>query len=314
MRTKNSKVQPSSGLSGHQVRLAPPLSVTAPCVRNIRDAVIKWVKSNYTEPEGCTETTRTLLNFWFHSDHKLPNGQFFAYNEAQREAMETMVYLFEVQKVRRFKDLFERYSCSKRVGLLQHDDFTRYCFKMATGSGKTKVMALAIAWQYFNAVLENSPDYSKTALLIAPNVIVFERLQLDFMGGRIFLADPVIPPEFRNMWDFECYMRGQGERAHSEGALYLTNIQQFYERPAEDEEPSEISAVLGKKPQTESITEEFVPRIVKRGGPILVVNDEAHHTHDEELKWNDFIRHLNDNVPRGLGAQLDFSEIGRAHV
>lgn len=311
MSTKNSKVQPSSGLSGHQVRLAPPLSVTAPCVRNIRDAVIKWVKSNYTEPEGCTETTRTLLNFWFHSDHKLPNGQFFAYNEAQREAMETMVYLFEVQKVRRFKDLFERYSCSKRVGLLQHDDFTRYCFKMATGSGKTKVMALAIAWQYFNAVLENSPDYSKTALLIAPNVIVFERLQLDFMGGRIFLADPVIPPEFRNMWDFECYMRGQGERAHSEGALYLTNIQQFYERPAEAEEPSEISAVLGKKPQTESITEEFVPRIVKRGGPILVVNDEAHHTHDEELKWNDFIRHLNDNVPRGLGAQLDFSATPR---
>ena len=307
MRAKNRQVLPS-----HQVRLAPPLSVTAPCVQNIRKAVTEWVKSNYTKPDGCTETTRTLLNFWFHSDHKLPNGQFFAYNDAQREAMETMVYLFEVQKARRFKNLFELYSCSKRVSLLQHDDFTRYCFKMATGSGKTKVMALAIAWQYFNAALENSPGYSKTALLIAPNVIVFERLQLDFAGGRIFLADPVIPPEFKNMWDFECYMRGQGERAHSEGALYLTNIQQFYERPAEDEEPSEISAVLGKKPQPEtSIIEEFVPRIVKRAGPILVINDEAHHTHDEELKWNDFIRNLNEKVPRGLGAQLDFSATPR---
>lgn len=310
MRANSRKVF-SSSLSGRQVRLAPPLSVTAPCVQNIRKAVTEWAKSNYTEPEGCTETTRTLLNFWFHSDHKLPNGQFFAYYDAQREAMETMVYLFEVQKVRRFKNLFELYSCSKRVSLLQHDDFTRYCFKMATGSGKTKIMALAMAWQYFNAVLENLPGYSKTALLIAPNVIVFERLQLDFAGGRIFLADPVIPPEFKNMWDFECYMRGQGERAHSEGALYLTNIQQFYERPAEDEEPSEISAVLGKKPQTESMIEDFASRIIKRGGPILVINDEAHHTHDEDLKWNDFIRNLNEKAPSGLGAQLDFSATPR---
>ena len=202
---------------------------------------------------------------------------------------------------------------SKHLDLLQHDDFTRYCFKMATGSGKTKVMSLAIAWQYFNAIMENISGYSKTTLLLAPNVIVFERLRLDYSGGRIFRADPVIPPEFANSWDFECYMKGESERARSEGAFYLTNIQQFYERPdGEEREPKEISAVLGHKPLPETATiEDFSTRLVKRGGPVLVVNDEAHHTHDEDLNWNNFIRGLNSKVTGGIGAQLDFSATPR---
>jgi type III restriction enzyme len=210
--------------------------------------------------------------------------------------------------------MLEQYAVeSKHLELLQHDDFARYCFKMATGSGKTKVMALAVAWQYFNAIMENIPGYSKTALLIAPNVIVFERLQLDFAGGRIFHADPVIPPEFVNSWDFECYVRGESDRARSEGALYLTNVQQLYERPAEDnDEPREISDVLGRNPQADSGSiEDFVPRLTRRNGPLLVVNDEAHHTWDEDLKWNDLIRDLNSKVSGGVGAQLDFSATPR---
>ncbi|MCJ7635510.1 DEAD/DEAH box helicase family protein, partial [Candidatus Bathyarchaeota archaeon] len=297
-----------------ELKIAAPVIGTAPCVPAIRNAVNEWANSNYITPEGCTETTKTLLNYWFHSDHKLANGRFFAYNEAQREAMETLVYLFEVAKIRRHQTMIEHYALKpKHLDLLQHDDFARYCFKMATGSGKTKVMALAIAWQYFNAIMENIPGYCKAALLIAPNVIVFERLKSDFAGGRIFRADPIIPPEFVNSWDFECYMRGESERARSEGAFYLTNVQQLYERPTEDaNEPAEVSAVLGNKPLSEaSIIEDFLPRLIKRSGPVLVLNDEAHHTHDEELKWNDFIRGLNDKVTRGVGVQLDFSATPR---
>jgi type III restriction enzyme len=98
---------------------------------------------------------------------------------------------------------------------------------MATGSGKTKVMALAIAWQFFNAIREQeevAKDYAKTFLLIAPNVIVLERLKLDFAGGRIFRSDPVIPKELEIFWDFDCIMRGDAEKAHAEGTLFLTNI------------------------------------------------------------------------------------------
>ena len=104
---------------------------------------------------------------------------------------------------------------------------------MATGSGKTKVMALAIAWQFFNAVREAeeiAKDYAKTFLILAPNVIVLERLKTDFAGGRVFRSDPVIPRELEIFWEFDCVMRGDAEKAPAEGMLFLTNIQQFYER------------------------------------------------------------------------------------
>ena len=60
-------------------------------------------------------------------------------------------------------------------------------------------------------------DYARSFLLLAPNVIVFERLRADFAGGRIFRTDPIIPPELRIFWDFDCYMRGDPERASSQG-------------------------------------------------------------------------------------------------
>ena len=156
---------------------------------------------------------------------------------------------------------------------------------MATGSGKTKVMSLAVAWQFFNAVAEAREDFAKSFLLIAPNVIVFERLRTDFEGGRIFSTDPVIPDELRIFWDFQCYMRGEGERGSSQGALYLSNVQQLYQHPdnSGDDEPDEMTAVLGPKPPADKQgTEDFDRRIAARGGPVVVLNDEAHHTHDED--------------------------------
>jgi len=295
-----------------QLKLLEARVKTAPCVPAIRKAVAEWRDAHY---KGATDTSRLLLNYWFKADHKLPNGQRFAFYHAQREAVETLIYLYEVARVRRHKDLLERFSSvSEELRLLQYDEFARYCIKMATGSGKTKVMALAIAWQYFNAVAEGRDDYAKTSLLIAPNVIVFERLRTDFANGRIFFTDPIIPPELKVFWDFEVYLRGEGERASSQGALYLTNIQQFYERSNEREgdEPVEISDMLGPKPPSEKLeVEDFDKRIIARGGPVLVLNDEAHHTHDEELKWNDFIRKLHESVKGGLSAQLDFSATPR---
>src|SRR3990172_452069 len=304
---------------------------TAPCVPAIRRAVDEWRVKNY---EGVSETTRILLNFWFKNDHRLPNGRKFAYHQSQREAIETLIYLYEVAGVRRHKTLVETYAGSnKDLRLLQYDDFARYCIKMATGSGKTKVIALAIAWQYFNSVAEARDDYARTFLLFAPNVIVFERLRHDFASGRIFRADPILPAELKTYWDFDCYMRGDAERAQSLGALYLTNIQQFYERADRnnDDEPDVMTAVLGSKPPAQKLEiEDFDKRILSRGGTVMAINDEAHHTHDEESEWNRVIRHLHDGLTRlsprpellpspsgrggggeGLTVQLDFTATPR---
>ncbi len=286
---------------------------TAPCVPALREAVKAWRAGGY---KGITETTRLLLNHWFRTDHRLLNGRPFVWHPSQRDAIETVIFAWEFEKVRTRKGLLERYAVDlKNVRLAAYDEFPRYCVKMATGSGKTKVMSLAVVWQFLNAVREPEEiarDYARTFLLIAPNVIVFERLKVDFAGGRIFHVDPLIPKELKIFWDFDCVMRGEGEKAHAEGTLFLTNIQQFYERGGrqDDSEPEAMTGVLGPKPPAQKLEmTDFTERIALRGGRLLVVNDEAHHTHDEESEWNKVIRGLHGRTP--LAAQLDFSATPR---
>jgi type III restriction enzyme len=177
------------------------------CVPALREAVKSWKKEGC---QGITDTTRVLLNFWFEADHKLKTGRPFRYHDSQREAIETLIFVWEVKKIRTRKDLLEQYAQNvPDLRLAQYDEFARYCTKMATGSGKTKVMSLAIAWQYFNAVKEKdeiAKDYAKTFLVIAPNVIVLERLKADFSNRNIFENDPTFPREFKIFWDFDCVM------------------------------------------------------------------------------------------------------------
>jgi len=283
---------------------------TAPCVPAIRNAVAAWKSGGY---KGITKTTRELLNYWFYTDHKKHDGSVFRYYDSQQEAIETLIYVYEIEKIRSRKALLERFAMSgSDLRLPPYDDFARFCTKMATGSGKTKVMALAIAWQYFNAVRENDTDYAKTFLIIAPNVIVFERLKTDFESGAIFRTDPLYPKHFGLFWDMEFYMRGDSERTGSQGAVYLSNIQQFYERPdvQNNNEPEEITAMIGAKPQPRNLEiSDFNERISQREGLVLVLNDEAHHTHEEDNQWNTVIRKLHQKRP--LSAQLDFSATPR---
>lgn len=297
-----------------QTELLEARATTAPAVPLIREAVAKWREGNYA---GISDTTRTLLTWWFPKDgHRRGRGAqgTFRYHPFQREAIETLIYLYEVEEVRRQKKLLETFVRRPDIQLLQYDDFARYCLKMATGSGKTKVISLAIAWQYLNAVAEGRDDFAKTFLVLAPNVIVYERLRADFAGGRIFRTDPVIPRELELYWDLETYLRGEDERASSSGALYLTNIQQLHAREPEDDTPDPMSAVLGPKPSASAERpDRFDERVAARGGTCLVVNDEAHHTHDEKLKWNEIIRSLHESLGEREGrvVQLDVTATPR---
>jgi type III restriction enzyme len=286
---------------------------TGPCVPALREAVKAWRAGGY---RGITDTTRVLLNYWFYADHRLATGAAFRYHPSQQEAIETLIFVWENERVRSRRALLERYAQDLRdLRLPPVDEFARYCIKMATGSGKTKVMALAVAWQFLNAACERdevAKDYAKTFLVLAPNVIVLERLKADFAGGWIFRIDPVVPRELGIFWDLDCVIRGEGEKAYSEGTLFLTNIQQFYERPdkAAAEEPDEMTAVLGPNPPAQKLDlADFRDRIALRAGNLLVVNDEAHHTHEEDNEWNRVIRGLHAKNP--LAAQLDFSATPR---
>ncbi len=115
-------------------KLLPPL------VYKIRQAVFEWRNNNY---DGASETTKTLLNFWFNKEHLIGQSK-FQFFFSQREAIESIVYLYEVAKAHD-KINYPLYDSSKRVsnGMFA-ETWTRYMVKMATGAGKTTITRLLL--------------------------------------------------------------------------------------------------------------------------------------------------------------------------
>lgn len=149
---------------------------------------------------------------------------------------------------------------------------------------------------------------------------MFERLQSDFAGGGVFRRYPIVPPEYADQWRaVRFYMRGDLSESGSDGAVYLTNIQQLYDAPASGRRgaaggpPAPIAAILGPAARdAPAERDDFDDRIVRRNAPVMVINDEAHHTHDESSAWNQTIRRLRERVgAAAFMAQLDFSATPR---
>ena len=164
-------------------KLLPPL------VYKIRKAVANWREEGY---KGASVTSISLLNFWFSQEHLIGQNK-FCFFFSQREAIESIIYLYEVAKA---KDKYElmRFDSSARVSTGMFDEsWTRYVVKMATGAGKTKVMGLTLVWSYFHKLYESESTLSKDFLIIAPNIIVLNRLLKDFSGLKMFFEEPFIP-------------------------------------------------------------------------------------------------------------------------
>ncbi len=289
-------------------------------VPGIREAVHRWRRDGY---QGVTSTTRSLLTHWFHSDHEVgETGEPWLYYYCQQEALETTVYLFEVLKKRNFYELAQEFATDSSHQLSfdpREDRWVRYAYKMATGSGKTKVMSLLIAWSYFNALRESAEiasDYSKTFLVLAPNVIVYERLKQDFGDdGKIFREDPVIPPEWRDDWQVEIVTRDDpSDSVVRDGVLFLTNVQQMYDRSTSrrTREPQRLRDVIGEPVVDADISAgRMIRQALENRRDLMVMNDEGHHVHDRSLRWwesiEDLDASLRNRTGRGLRGQMDFS-------
>ena len=127
-------------------RLLPPYCVPAQrrpsraaLPPKIRTAVDEWGTDGYP---GATDTTKRLLQYWFQQDHKVRRArrpQEFGYYFCQREAIETLIYLYEARQLRSLYDLARNFTPERPFTIIPGEDrFARYVFKMATGSGKTK--------------------------------------------------------------------------------------------------------------------------------------------------------------------------------
>lgn len=303
-------------------KLLPPL------VANIREEVAQWRAAGYT---GASATSRALLTWWFLAEHLVESADGteseFRYYFAQREAVETVIWLYDVRGVRDKFDLL-RFDASGAVSSNMFDeDWPRFVVKMATGAGKTKVLSLLMAWGYFHRLYEQGSTLARNFLLIAPNIIVLDRLRHDFDGLRIFFNDPVLPDNghagrnWRDDFQVALHIQDDVRIVRPTGNIFLTNIHRVYldevaEPSLEDDDLRDyFLAPFGNKPFGKTNDSNVdLGEVIREIDELAVFNDEAHHIHDNRLAWFQCIQDIHHRLLQKdlrLTIQLDVTATPR---
>jgi len=272
--------------------------------------------------EGCFSAIAASFNWWFKTRHLLPQSDGsmieFQYFFAQREALETIIYLYDVVGIKDKFDLM-RFDHSGAVSASMFDEtWRRLVVKMATGAGKTKVMSLVLAWSYFHKLYEPDSELARNFLVITPNIIVLDRIYKDFQGLRIFFDDPVLPDNgvdghyWRDDFQLTLHVQDDVRITNPVGNIFLTNIHRVYSGedipPSPDDEDT-MDYFLGKRP-TGATTDSKVDlgMIVRDISELMVLNDEAHHIHDSRLAWFKSIEDIHNRLKQkdaALSLQVD---------
>jgi type III restriction enzyme len=300
-------------------KLLPPL------VAQLRIKVKSWRESNY---EGASETSKALLKYWFETEHPIKSSdgttQYFRYYFAQREAIETIIYLHDIVGVKDKFDLMRFDSSGAVSASLFDEEWKRFVVKMATGSGKTKVLSLVLAWSYFHKLYEPDSDLARNFLLITPNIIVLDRLRCDFEGLKIFFEDPIIPDNgfddknWKDDFQLTVHLQDEVNVTNKYGNIFLTNIHRVFENRGaspsfSDENTSEY--FLGERPVIKTTDSKIdLGDIVRDVDELMVLNDEAHHIHDASLAWFKSIQDIHNRLLQkgsGISLQLDVTATPR---
>jgi type III restriction enzyme len=303
-------------------KLLPPL------VAKIRQEVQDWRNANY---RGASPTSRALLRWWFDAEHLTESADgslsTFRYYFAQREAVETVVWLYEVRRARDKFDML-RFDASGAVSTGMFDeDWPRYVLKMATGAGKTKVISLLIAWSFFHKLYEPDSALSRNFLVIAPNIIVLDRLRADFDGLRIFFNDPILPDNghdghnWRDDFQLTLHIQDDVRVVRDTGNLFLTNIHRVFlgdvhDPSLEDEDLRDyFLAPFGPRPVGKTTdTRTDLGEIIREIEELAVFNDEAHHIHNPKMAWFQSIQDIHHRMlqkDRRLALQIDVTATPR---
>lgn len=237
-------------------------------INELRRDVDLWRQRGY---HGSTPISRKLLEHWADPDRE--NRMLFC----QREAAETAIFLAEVAGRHSYRDW--RLELDEQ-NALHNSGLPRVALKMATGSGKTVVMAMLIAWQTLNKVQSpRDARFAKRFLIIAPGITIRDRLRVLFPGDEDNYYDKrdLIPPD----------LRGPLHQAQ----IIVTNYHSFKLKDAK-----EIRGVAantrkllrnGRKVDAfQETPEAMVSRVLRDfgsdKGEIVVLNDEAHHCYQDK--------------------------------
>ena len=217
-----------------------------PLVNQIRQRVTAWREVGYP---GITGITKTLLEHW-----KDPQQREFPFFFCQIEAIETLIWLIETP-------------ASEKTGIdipTDGGEFRRLCSKLATGTGKTVVMAMLIAWQAINRMTYNKDGrFSQHIFIVAPNLTVRERLSV------------LNPANTKNYYDeFDVVPLSLKEKLRQAKVL----IRNWHALNWETEEKIEKKKGVDKRgAKSDEAYTRAVLGDMANARNLIVINDEAHH-------------------------------------
>ena len=302
------------------------LSLANNLTERVQDACVGLERGEAPILSEVTEPTGELLNWWFQQEYI--DQREVNFHAGQRQAILNTIYAHEVLGTRTLNGLYqeiapevmiESANAAERIHA-QKNNYPKYCLKMATATGKTWVLQALIAWQVLNANRDdNNGRYTRNFLIVAPGLIVYDRLLDAFQGKErggdrvfqesdLFKFQELFIPEtyrdeiFRFVQSAFCQKSEIGHKITSGGLIAVTNWQAIkedsdiedhddVETPGLDVDPKAVvEDTLPVTPGTNAGNDlNTLDRQFERGDVInylrdlpdlLVFNDEAHRIHE----------------------------------
>jgi len=330
-----------------KIQQYPPLEFATEVTNKTNAA---WDDGSFLQ--SVTPTTEILLRYWFDPDFTEQRG--FNFHKGQKQALLNTIYIHEVLKKDRVLDVYEMVNPQILIDnatMMQElsDDIynhPKYCIKMATGTGKTWVFEALLIWQFLNA--KHNPDlgnYTKNFLLVAPGLIVYERLLDAFLGRqkdegvRDFdtsdfkqFEELFIPEEFRD--EIYGFLQSSvakkeeiGKKVVGEGVVAITNFHRLMGAEESEDVPVPVNRLESwSLPVSPGVSagnsldvldntsgDKHELEYLAKLPDLMVVNDEAHHIHKvskdgekSEVEWQKSLRFIStDKAAKFI--QVDFS-------
>src|SRR5581483_7662999 len=282
-----------AGVVGKEAQLFDDLSASTAAEKNdfvnqLRDEVRAWREAGYP---GTAVVTRRLLEWWFERDEerKAVGKRFFF---CQQEAVETVIHLYEVKN---------------RYKMPETGDLLPYALKLATGTGKTVVMALLVTWATLHKRKVSGSSLSANFLVLVPNLTVRDRVSgvprgdgLDPAGEHnLYDAFETVPPQYREEFHPNVLVRNwQG--------IPLENKREDWigegEVPLEGERFIPQAVLRAMQRRSRQDPEAPVRRLLGGWRDLVVINEEAHHVYGEKrtkqgenpeyIKWSKILERI----------------------
>lgn len=253
-------------------------------INSLRKEVGRWRNNNYSNVTS--RVTNELLNFWFINKERHAIRKLFF---AQREAIETAIWINEIAgKSNAGQKILNDLKAAQTVSENKDNNLPRIAFKMATGTGKTVVMAAIILYHYFNRTeYRNDTSYADNFLIVAPGITIKDRLGVLFVDT--YNKNP------RDIQDYY-HIRGLVPASYEKSLpnlnskIVITNYHAFERRSLQGNKKSPFDGKVDAGGNKVSETENFnqmIKRVIgkfKKGSRLLIINDEAHHCYLPKAK------------------------------